>query len=161
MASTKTLYWIALGVLAVSLGSSNMGRNLACKASAVVDHLTARAVPYVAAVEMALGRTQAGYAHLQAHAARVQAEQARIEAAQARLQAEMAREQFQDVWMSNRERFEVLDRKVIVPNVVVDGPDVRVTGPEHLIVCPRTKVRLAMPAAPPSEHHAGPDLNRL
>ena len=111
-----------------------MGRNLACKASAVVDHLTARAVPYVAAVEMALGRTQAGYAHLQAHAARVQAEQARIGAAQARLQAEMAGEQFQDVWMSNR--------------VVVDGPDVRVTGPEHLIVCPRTKVRLAMPAAP-------------
>jgi hypothetical protein len=102
-------------------------------------------MPYVAAVEMALGRTQAGYAHLQAHAARVQAEEARIEAAQARLQAEMAREQFQNVWMLNRDRFEVLDHKVMVPNVVVDGPNVRVEGPEHVIVCPRTKLRVAMP----------------
>ena len=145
MASAKTLYWIALGVLAVSFGSSNIGRNLACKASKVVDHLTIRAMPYVAAVEMALGRTQAGYAHLQAHAARVQAEEARIEAAHARLQAEMAREQFQNVWMLNRDRFEVLDHKVMVPNVVVDGPNVRVEGPEHVIVCPRTKLRVAMP----------------
>lgn len=145
MASAKTLYWIALGVLAVSFGSSNMGRNLACKASEVVDHLTTRTMPYVAAVEMALGRTQADYAHLQAHAARIQAEQARMQAAEARIQAEMARQHTKDVWMLNQDRFEVLDRTVVAPNVVVDGPNVRVNGREHVVVCPRTKVRVAMP----------------
>ena len=148
MASAKTMYWITLGVLAVSFGSSDMGRNLACKASTVVDHLTTRTMPYIAAVEMALGRTQAGYSHLQAHAARVQAEQARMEAAQARLQAEMARRQVQDAWMLNRDRFETLDRRVIVPHVVIDGPNVTVSGREHVIVCPRTKVRVAMPEVP-------------
>jgi len=137
MASPKTLYWITLGVLAISFGSSNMGRNLACKASTVVDHLAIRTMPYVATVEMALGRTQAGYAHLQAHAARVQAEQAR-------LQAGMARQQLQEVWM-NRDRFEVLDRRVTMPNIVVDVPNIRVNGPEHVMVCPRTRVRVAMP----------------
>src|SRR5438132_13573518 len=99
MASPKTLYWITLGVLAISFGSSNMGRNLACKASTVVDHLAIRTMPYVATVEMALGRTQAGYAHLQAHTARVHADQARLPAA-------MASQECQDVSM-NRDRLSI------------------------------------------------------
>jgi hypothetical protein len=147
MASAKALYWIVLGVLVVSFGSSNTGRNLACKASTAVDHLVGRSMPYVGAVEMALGRTQAGYGHLQANAVRVQVEQARMQAAQARLQAEMVREQLKQAGMLNDERFLVLNHRV-VPDVVVDGPNVRVNGQERVIVCPRTRVHVTMPDIP-------------
>jgi predicted phosphoribosyltransferase len=142
MASAKTLYWIALGVLAVSFGSSNMGRNLACKASTAVDHLAIRTMPYVAAVEMALGRTQAGNAHMQAYAARLQVEQARTQAAQARLQAKMVRQQLRQL---RNDRMLVMDRRIMMPDVVVDGPNVSVNDHEHVIVCPRTRVRVAVP----------------
>jgi hypothetical protein len=80
---------------------------------------------------MALGRTQAPYTHLDARAARIQADKARIEAAQARLEAEIARQPFPDVWISNPDQF--------------DGPNVRVSGPERMVVCPHIKVRVATP----------------
>lgn len=142
MASAKALYWIALGVLAVSFASSDMGRNVACQASTAVDRLVSRTMPYLGAVEMALGRTQAGFGHLQANAARAQAEQARMQATQARLQAEMVREQMRRL---KSEGMLVLDRRVVVPDVVVDGPNVSVNGREHMIVCPQTRVRVAVP----------------
>jgi hypothetical protein len=128
-----------------------MGRNLACGVSTVADHLAMRAMPYVGAVEMALGRTQAGYEHLQANAVRVRVEQARVQAEQARMQAEIVREQLKDLGMLDQDQLLALNRRVTMPRVVVSMPKVKVSGPEHVFVCPRTRVHVATPEVPAPE----------
>ena len=169
MASVKAWYWIGLGVLALSVGSSSLGRCWMEKASGAIDQLQVRTMPYVAMAEMALGHTQAGYARVQASAARVEAHRAELEAMQARLQAEMqARLQAQMARQEERVRERVSwaqranfqNRGVFVDQSTFPGddfqvPDVRITsdsvsvnGRRHSVVCPRTRIKMVMPDTP-------------
>lgn len=165
MASVKAWYWIGLGVLALSVGSSSLGRCWMEKASAAIDQLQVRTMPYVAMAEMALGHTQAGYARVQASAARVEAHRAELEAMQAemqaRLQAQMARQEervrervswAQHANFQNRSVF--VDQATFsadnfqVPDVRVTSDSVSVNGHRHSVVCPRTRIKMVMPATP-------------
>jgi hypothetical protein len=129
-------------------------------AAAYASCIRTRALPYVGAIELALGRTQAGYGHLQASMeqsraqmlqarAQMEAQQARIEAAQrvmmeARIQQQIRRARV----VVNRAVIdpaaltdEVFDsNQVVIPNVEI------LSAGRHVIVCPRTKVRMAPPA---------------
>ena len=107
MTSAKAWYWLGLGLLAVSFMSSGPGRSALTHAASYATCIRARALPYVGAVELATGRTQAGYAHLQASMeqtrarmeqtrARVEAHQAQIEAAQRMVIEARIREQLRD-----------------------------------------------------------------
>ncbi len=160
MASAKAWYWLGLGVLALSLASSGSGQKLMNHASAYVSCARSRALPYLGAVELALGRTQAGVGHLQAVAeqnrARLEAERAQIEAAQAMLQEQRVQEQLRHAQqlLANRalmQRTAFADQFVVAPVVPsVDMPEMPTieirNGGRHVIVCPHTGVRVATPA---------------
>src|SRR5581483_11427687 len=102
MGSAKAWYFTALGVVALSLGSST-GRCVFDQVSGAVDQFRAKTMPYVAMLEMTIGHSrnstpaQHTSARLQETAAQLGAEQAcaeaaiaRVEAAKARLEAERA-----------------------------------------------------------------------
>jgi hypothetical protein len=89
MGTAKAWYFAALGVVALSFGSST-GRCLFGKASNAIDQFRARTVPYVAMLEMTLGHPQ-NTPQVQATVARVQETVARVEAQKACAQARMAR----------------------------------------------------------------------
>ncbi len=152
MASAKAWYWLGLGVMALSLASSGIGQKLMDHANAYVACVRTRALPYVGAIELALGRTQAGVGHLQAVAeqnrARLEAQRAQIEAAQAMLQDRRVQEQLRQAQelLANRavmERVVMADQVAVAP--MVPSVEIR-NGGEHVIVCPHTRVRVAVPA---------------
>jgi hypothetical protein len=89
--TAKAWYWTALTLLATSFASSGTGKCLLGSASKAFDELHLRAMPSVAVLEMALGRTQAGYSHMESAMAQVEAQRARMQAQQARMQAVQAR----------------------------------------------------------------------
>jgi hypothetical protein len=96
MGSAKAWYFAALGVVALSLGSST-GHGLFDKATSVVDQFRAKTMPYVAMLEMTLRQpqntpqVQETMARVQETAAQVQAQKACAEATVARIQAMKAR----------------------------------------------------------------------
>ena len=152
MATAKAWYWLGLGVLAFSLASSGTGQRLMTHATAYVGCVRTRALPFIGAVEVALGRTQAGVGHLQAVAehnrARLEAQRAQIEAAHAMLQDERVQMQLRQAQelMANRalmERVVMVDRVPVAPMVAA----IAIRNAErHVIVCPHTRVRVAAPA---------------
>jgi hypothetical protein len=96
MGSAKAWYFAALGVVALSLGSST-GHGLFDKANSVVDQFRAKTMPYVAMLEMTLRQprntpqAQETMARVQETAAQIQAQKACAEATVARIQAMKAR----------------------------------------------------------------------
>lgn len=96
MGSAKAWYFAALGVVALSFGSS-AGRGMFDKATNAVDQFRAKTMPYIAMLEMTLRHPQntpqvhETMAHVQEAAAEVQAQKACAEASVARLQAMKAR----------------------------------------------------------------------
>jgi hypothetical protein len=89
MASAKAWYFAALGIVALSFGSSN-GRCVFDKAANAVEQFRARTIPYVAMLEMTLGRVQ-NAPQVQATVARVEDTVAKTEAHRACAEANMAR----------------------------------------------------------------------
>jgi len=104
MASEKTVYWVAVAVMAVFLGShfANKydGGCLANRAMAAVQQLSGEANHFLAtgqvtfgsapgfiAPEVAMARVQSGFASVQADMARQQAACARLQAQHGRLMA--------------------------------------------------------------------------
>ena len=144
--STKAWYWTGLGVLILSVGTSSTGRCWMEKASGVIDQLRAKTVPYMAMMEMAMGRTQAGIGHMQASRAHFEAQQARLEAAQARMEAQRARLEA----LAERQQFRHLrvlanypaisNFDVEVPGVSVTQDSVVVRGRHGIVACPRARV---------------------
>lgn len=148
MASAKAWYWIALGVLALSFGSSNTGRCLRDRALATADRLYQRSMPYVAMAEAAFGRTEADYGHMEATIARAQTQQACLQAEQARVQARMIREQVRtQVLVANRVLRE--NRELVTPQVLVDTRELVRSVPQ-VVVCPRVKVAVPRIPTPPA-----------
>lgn len=96
MASAKAWYFAALGIVALSFGSSN-GRCVFDKAANAVEQFRARTIPYVAMLEMTLGGSQ-NAPQVQATVARVQDTVAQVEAERA-CAASMARIQAMKVRM--------------------------------------------------------------
>jgi ATP-dependent Clp protease ATP-binding subunit ClpA len=96
MGSAKAWYFAALGVVALSLGSST-GHGLFDKANSVVDQFRAKTMPYVAMLEITLRQpqntrqVQETMARVQETAAHIQAQKACTEATVARIQAMKAR----------------------------------------------------------------------
>jgi hypothetical protein len=92
MGSAKAWYFAALGVVALSLGSST-GHGLFDKATSAVDQFRAKTMPYVALLEMTLrqpqntAQVQETMARVEETAAQVQAQKACAEATVARIQA--------------------------------------------------------------------------
>jgi hypothetical protein len=104
MVSEKTTYWMAVGVLAVVVGSNFAARHvdgvrcLADRSLAAVDRVSGQGNRLMAMAEMMLGRgetrfarTQTTLAHAQTRLASVQTAVACREAGVARIQAEHAR----------------------------------------------------------------------
>lgn len=149
--TAKAWYWSGLGLLAISLISSNTGRCWMDQASALVGQVRTRAVPYVAMVEVALGRTDSGFMHMQSAAARVEAQRARMEAAQARLQAAQARLEAAAARGEFRHMAAPVDFSAlsnvdfVVPKVVVRQHRIEVSGRHGRIVCPQTGADISVP----------------
>lgn len=157
MTSAKAWYFLGLGVVALSFMSSPTARSAMGHASAYVSCARSWMMPYVGGVETALGRTQSGYVHLQASLdreqaraeavqARLEAQQARIEAAQARLQDQRVQQGLQRAQQVLRNR-ELMQRVFVADRLAVAAPRVEVrTAMQHFVVCPRTRVHVAVPA---------------
>ncbi|HEX6503268.1 MAG TPA: hypothetical protein VF011_08470 [Terriglobales bacterium] len=144
--TAKAWYWTGLGVMVLSIGSSGMGRCWMGKASGVIDQFRAKAVPYVAMVEMAMGHTESGLGHMQAAKARVEEQEARLQAAQARIDAQRARLQAVAAKREFRQMNVLADYPVVkdfdieVPGVSVSPNRIVVQGRHGVVVCPRTRV---------------------
>ena len=102
MASEKTTYWMAVGLLALFMGNHFVskfdGSCLASKARAAVERVSGQATHLMAMAEVAMGRTstrfdraQAAMKMAQVRMASVQSQFARQQAACARLEAGRAR----------------------------------------------------------------------
>ncbi len=102
MASEKTTYWMAVGLLALFMGNhfvSRIGGNcLASKARVAVERISGQATQLMAMAEVAMGRTstrfdraQAAMEMAQVRMASVQTQFARQQAACARLEGSRAR----------------------------------------------------------------------
>lgn len=96
MGSAKAWYFTALGVVALSFGSS-MGRGVFDRATRAVDQFRAKTMPYIAMLEMTLRdphntpQVQETMARVQETAAQVEEQRACAEAMMARIQAMKAR----------------------------------------------------------------------
>lgn len=92
----RAWYWLALGLLALGLnhaivtGRLELGRNLADRAIAQGDQLSANAVRYLALAQAAVGLRRAEFNRVQPVMTRVQANLACAQATIARRQADMA-----------------------------------------------------------------------
>ncbi len=89
MGSAKAWYFTALGVVALSFGSSS-GRCLFDKASVAIDQFRAKTMPYVAMLQMTLGQPQ-NSPQVQETMARVQETVAQVEEQKACAEARVAR----------------------------------------------------------------------
>lgn len=161
MTAAKAWYYLGLGVLTLSFLSSGTARSAMNHASAYVSCARLRMLPYLGTIEMALGRSQSGYGQIQASIdrsraraeaaqARVQAQQAQIQAVQAMLQERRVQQQLRRTQelMNNRQ---LMNRAIFAPEDVIassdSAPMVEVVNPAgHVIVCPRTGVRVSTPA---------------
>jgi hypothetical protein len=152
--TTKAWYWTGLGILAISFATSSSGRCLMNYATGLAQRAQTHVVPYVGMAEIALGRTDAGFAHVQSAAARIAAQQARMQAAQARMQAAQAELQAAAIQREIRIRQAANQYSSYVsagPAVSVGPNGVIVRTPGVKVVCPRTHVdvpEISLPPAP-------------
>lgn len=121
------------------------------KVSGMTDQLRAKALPYVAMTEMALGRTQAGIDHMQSARARIEERAARVEAARAEIEAHRARLEA----LSARRNFRhmnVLADYSDMSGGVIEVPDVRISDDKVVVTrgmgCPRVRVKTPVIAVP-------------
>jgi hypothetical protein len=152
--TAKAWYWTGLGVLALSMASSGTGRLWMEKVSGMTDQLRAKALPYVAMTEIALGRTQAGIDHMESARARVEEQAARVAAAQARIDANSARLEALSAGRKFR-RMNVFADYSDMSGSVIEVPGVRISehkivvqGPTGMVVCPRVRMKTPLVAAP-------------
>ena len=90
MHSDRGWYFVAIGVLALSITNSSVGdsaRSFLDRAAAVADHVSARAIQAVAVAQLMSDRGDAGWAHAQSSLGRAQA---RMAVVQARINARRA-----------------------------------------------------------------------
>lgn len=131
MASEKAVYWVAVAVMAVSLGNHFANKYdagcLADRAMATVQRLSSEAGHFLAMGQVAFGaaprfstpqvamaRVQSGFASIQADIARQQAACARLEAQHARI---MALQQMQHIRVVCPRQ----ELNVVVPQVPGNG----------------------------------------
>ena len=129
------------------------------KVSGITDQLRAKALPYVAMTEIALGRTQAGIDHMESARARVEEQAARVAAAQARIDANSARLEALSAGRKFR-RMNVFADYSDMSGSVIEVPGVRISehkivveGPTGMVACPRVRIKtplVAVPAPPVS-----------
>lgn len=154
MTSAKAWYWMGLGVLVLSLGTSDTARCWADKASEVFGHAYARGRSYVAVAQILLGNSPASAERLQDQLARAEQAQDRLRAkqdladaqldqAQALVQEKLIRKQ--ELLMSKAMRADravralqaVRAERFAIPGRVLVGPDgVIVNGHRRVAVCP-------------------------
>jgi len=130
MASEKALYWMAVGLVAFSLGndfvSRHDGRCLADHTLAAVQRLSGQASHFMSMADVALGRTSLPLAHTETEVARIQAGLASVDATMARRQAACARLQAERARMTLRQM-----------------------QPMHMeAICPRQTITLSIPRPP-------------
>jgi hypothetical protein len=124
MGSAKAWYFAALGVVALSLGSST-GRGLFDKATSVIDQFREKTMPYVAMLDMTLRQPQNApqvqetRARVQETVAQVEAQRACAEATVARIQAMKARIEAQ----RNAHQEAVMDHSEMMQDQVMKVPD--------------------------------------
>jgi hypothetical protein len=137
MASAKTLYWVALGVLAAAFVWSHTGQRVMDRASVVADRIGARSSQYAALAEFVFGPTQSGYGRMQAATGRLAAQQARLQAEQARMQADMVREQVNQLLLEKQEWQGTgsMQVKQVLRDASVDRE----------LVCPQTGLHIHLP----------------
>lgn len=150
----KAWYWTGLGILAISFASSSNGRCLMNYASGLIQQVRTHAVPYIGMAEIALGRTDAGFSHMQSVAVRVDAQQARLEAAQARLQAAQAELEAAAATREMRVRRVQSQFSTYFdqsgPAVSVGPNGVIVKTPRAKVVCPSTRAEIPEVSIPPT-----------
>jgi hypothetical protein len=137
MASEKTTYWMAVGLLAVFMGNhfvSRIGGNcLASKARVAVERISGQADHLMAMAEVAMGRTSTRFDRAQAVMEMAQVRMASVQTQFARQQAACARLEGSRARMMIRQQLEQID----IPAVV--------TRPRVEMVMPRP------PAAPSAD----------
>ena len=122
MANDKALYWVAICVMAVGLGTSfvnhhaDFARNLGLRAMVVADTITGRTQGQLDRANVLFDRTQAGFDRSQAAVDRVQTRVACLQTRIAQRQAELARAQ------AERTRMAVAQN---VRKIVVTIPDIQ------------------------------------
>jgi len=168
MTSAKTWYYLGLAVLALTFVASGTGRSAMHYVSAYGSCVRSSLLPYLGGIEMAFGRTQSGFGHVQANVEQLQARaeaaqdrvevrRAQIEAAQAMLRDRRIQEQIRRAQQlaSNRQWMDqaaLADQVIAIPPVSVVAsvpavPSVEVSSPAaHVVICPRTRVRVPAPA---------------
>jgi hypothetical protein len=136
------------------MASSGTGRLWMEKVSGMTDQLRAKALPYVAMTEIALGRTQAGIDHMESARARVEEQAARVAAAQARIDANSARLEALSAGRKFR-RMNVFADYSDMSGSVIEVPGVRISehkivvqGPTGMVACPRARIKTPLVAVP-------------
>jgi LPS O-antigen subunit length determinant protein (WzzB/FepE family) len=135
MATTKSLYWATLGVLALSFMSSH-SLGIQNRVQQIADQVCLRTAPLRALAQLSWGRTHFDIERGRAIEARVAAEQARLEAQQRRLQA-LSEVQMNQV-MSATKVWKA-DRALRVERAL------RNSGIPATIECPESQVHFEMP----------------
>jgi hypothetical protein len=134
MGSEKTTYWIAVGVLAVVIGT-NFGSNfaarhadgvrcLADRSLAAVERISGQGTRLMATAEMMLGRGEIRFARTQTTLARAQTRLASVQTAVACREAAFARIQ------AEQARVEAMQQL------------------HGMVICPRPNLRIVMPEPP-------------
>jgi hypothetical protein len=159
MAPVKAWYWTALGILVLTLGTSDTVRCWAGKGSQVLDDLYMRGRAYVAVAHILLDNPSATDSQLQGQVARAQAVQDRFRAQQDIAQAQIARAQAlveervirqQELLMNKAMRGDramriVRGERIVIPGRVLVGPEgVIVNGRHRIEVCP-SEVKVDVP----------------
>ena len=132
MASEKTLYWMAVGVAALFLGSSFLGGrglapSIADRSMATAQRISGQAMRYATFAQVIFGRGDAGVVHTQTATASAQARLAVVQAAMARREAALARVQAERIRvLANREvavcpRQNLVTKLPQVPGIVPEG----------------------------------------
>jgi hypothetical protein len=149
MASVKAWYWVGLGILVLTVGSSDTARCWAGKGAETLDRLYSRGKAYVAVAHVLLGSPSTDDGQLQARLARAQAAQDRFGAEQDIREAQIARAQAlveervmrqQELIMKKAMRanraMQVRGERIVIPGRVLIGPEGAVVNGERRVkVC--------------------------
>ena len=134
MASEKTLYWMAVGVAALFLGSSFLGGrglapSIADRSMATAQRISGQAMRYATFAQVIFGRSQAGFVQAQSATACAQTRLAVVQTAMAHREAALAKVQ--------AEKIRVLANRAAVAhprqNIVINLPEVPEIVPEGTI----------------------------
>ena len=158
MASEKTLYWMAVGVAALFLGSSFLGGrglapSIADRSMATAQRISGQAMRYATFAQVIFGRGDAGVVHTQTATASAQARLAVVQAAMARREAALARVQAERIRvLANREvavcpRQNLVTKLPQIPGIVLKErsnrevyPSVGMTSCQPALLCKTTQI---------------------